>query len=69
MKESDLDGFFTNAKMNLANLHPGDASRYVSDFYTEIVRGTHVADFSAWHITSKTYIADTQNFSRDFLEI
>ena len=35
MKESDLDGFLTNAKMNLANLHPGDALSNVSDFYND----------------------------------
>jgi len=25
IKECDLEGFLANAKMNLANLHPGDA--------------------------------------------
>ena len=71
MKESDLDGFLTNAKMNLANIHPGDALSNVSDFYTEIVGERHVADLAAWHITSKTYIADTlklqQRFSKDLV--
>ena len=71
MKESDLDGFLTNAKMKLANLHPGDALSNVSDFYTEIVGERHVADLAAWHITSKTYIADTlklqQRFSKDLV--
>ena len=71
MKESDLDGFLKNAKMNLANLHPGDALSDVSDFYTEIVGERHVADLAAWHITSKTYIADTlklqQRFSKDLV--
>jgi len=71
MKESDLDGFLKNAKMNLANLHPGDALSDVSDFYTEIVGERHVADLAAWHITSKNYIADTlklqQRFSRDLV--
>ncbi|MBO6960103.1 MAG: methyltransferase domain-containing protein [Prochlorococcus marinus CUG1438] len=68
MKESDLDGFLANAKMNLANLHPGDALSDVSDFYSEIVGDRHVADLAAWHITSKEYITDTlklqQRFSR-----
>ena len=32
MKECDLDGFLANAKMNLANLHPGDALSDISDF-------------------------------------
>ena len=59
IKECDLDGFLSNAKMNLANSHPGDALGDVSDFYTEIVGDRHVADLAAWHITSKDYIADT----------
>ncbi|WP_080726898.1 MULTISPECIES: class I SAM-dependent methyltransferase [Prochlorococcus] len=71
MKESDLDGFLTNAKMNLANLHPGVALSDVSDFYTEIVGDRHVADLAAWHITSKDYISDTlklqQRFSRNLV--
>jgi len=71
MKENDLDGFLANAKMNLANLHPGDALNDVSDFYTEIVGDRHVADLAAWHITSKDYIVDTlklqQRFSRDLV--
>ncbi len=71
IKECDLDGFLSNAKMNLANLHPGDALSDVSDFYTEIVGDRHLADLAAWHITSKDYIADTlklqQRFSRDLV--
>ena len=71
IRECDLDGFLANAKMNLANLHPGDALNDVSDFYTEIVGERHVADLAAWHITSKTYIADTlklqQRFSKDLV--
>ena len=71
MKESDLNGFLANAKMDLANLHPGDTLSDVSDFYTEIVGNKHVADLAAWHITSKDYIADTlklqQRFSRDLV--
>jgi len=71
IKESDLDGFLADAKINLANLHPGDALSNVSDFYTEIVGDHHVADLAAWHITSKGYIADTlklqQKFSRDLV--
>jgi 16S rRNA G527 N7-methylase RsmG len=68
IKECDLDGFLSNAKMNLANLHPGDDLSDVKDFYSEIVGDRHVADLAAWHITSKDYIADTlklqQKFSR-----
>ena len=37
IRECDLDEFLANAKMNLANSHPGDALNNVSDFYTEIV--------------------------------
>ena len=71
IKESDLDGFLENAKMNLANLHPGDSLSDVSDFYTEIVGERHIADLAAWHITSKDYIGNTlklqQRFSRDLV--
>ena len=71
IKESDLDGYLADAKINLANLHPGDALRNVSDFYTEIVGDRHVADLAAWHITSKNYISDTlklqQKYSRDLV--
>ena len=68
IKECNLDSFLANAKMNLANSHPGDALGDVTDFYTDIVGDRHVADLAAWHITSKNYIADTiklqQRFSR-----
>jgi len=71
IRECDLDELLANAKMNLANSHPGDALNDVSDFYTEIVGDRHVADLSAWHITSRDYIADTlklqQRFSRDYV--
>ena len=71
IRECDLDEFLANAKMNLANSHPGDALNDVSDFYTEIVGDRHVADLAAWHITSRDYIADTlklqQIFSRDLV--
>ena len=71
IKECDLDGFLANAKMNLANSHPGDALSDMSDFYTDIVGDRHVADLAAWHITSKDYIADTlklqQRYSRDLV--
>ncbi len=71
MKESDLDGFLANAKMNLANLHPANALSDVSDFYSDIVGDRHIADLAAWHISSKDYIADTlklqQIFSKDLV--
>ena len=71
IRECDLDGFLANAKMNLANAHPGEVLTDVSDFYTDIVGDRHVADLAAWHITSKHYIADTlklqQRFSRNIV--
>ena len=71
IKESDLDEFLSNAKMNLANSHPGDVLNEVSDFYTEIVGDKHLADLAAWHISSKDYISDTlklqQRFSKGFV--
>ena len=71
IKECDLDGFLANAKMNLANSHPGDYLGDVADFYADIVGDRHIADLAAWHITSKDYIADTiklqQRFSRDLV--
>ena len=71
MKESDLDEFLANAKMNLANSHPGESLSDVKDFYSEIVGDLHVADLAAWHITSKDYIFDTlklqQSFSKDLV--
>ena len=71
IKECDFDSFLADAKMNLANSHPGDSLSNVSDFYTEIVGDKHLADLAAWHITSKDYIADTlklqQKFSRDLV--
>ena len=71
INECDLDGFLANAKVNLANLHPGDALSDVSDFYTDIVGDRHVADLAAWHIASKDYIADTlklqQRFSKNLV--
>ncbi len=71
IQECDLDCFLKNAKMNLANSHPGDALSNLSDFYTDIVGDKHLADLAAWHITSKDYIADTlklqQKFSRNIV--
>ena len=71
IKEFDLNEFLANAKMNLANLHPGDSLSDVSEFYTDIVGESHIADLAAWHISSKDYISDTlklqQRFSRDLV--
>ena len=71
INEVDLDGFLENAKMDLANLHPGGCLSKAEDFYKEIVGDKHLADLAAWHISSKDYIADTlklqQRFSRNLV--
>ncbi len=71
IEEGDLDGFLENAKMDLANLHPGCSLSKAEDFYKEIVGDKHLADLAAWHISSKDYIADTlklqQRFSRNLV--
>ena len=67
----DLDGFLQNAKMDLANLHPGGSLSEAKNFYKEIVGDKHLADLAAWHISSKDYISDTlklqQRFSRNLV--
>ena len=71
IEESDLDGFLENAKVDLANLHPGNNLNEAADFYKEIVGDKHLADLAAWHISSKDYISDTlklqQRFSRNLV--
>ena len=71
IKECDLEDFLENAKMDLANLHPGNNLSDASDFYKEIVGDKHLADLAAWHISSKEYISDTlklqQRFSRNLV--
>ena len=64
--ERDLDGFLENAKMDLANLHPGNNLSEAADFYKEIVGDKHLADLAAWHISSKDYIADTLKLQQRF---
>ena len=64
--EDDLDGFLGNAKMDLANLHPGGSLNEAEDFYKEIVGDKHLADLAAWHISSKEYIADTLKLQQRF---
>ena len=67
----DLERFLENAKMDLANLHPGNNLSEPADYYEEIVGDKHLADLAAWHISSKDYIADTlklqQRFSRNLV--
>ena len=71
IEPSKLDIFLENAKMELANLHPGDNSVDCSDFYEEIVGDKHLADLAAWHLTSKDYISKTlelqQRFSKNLV--
>ena len=71
IEQGDLDGFLENAKMDLANLHPGGSLSEAEDFYKEIVGDKHLADLAAWHISSKDYIANTlklqQRFSRNLV--
>ena len=71
IEQGDLDEFLENAKMDLANLHPGGSLSEAEDFYKEIVGDKHLADLAAWHISSKDYIADTlklqQRFSRNLV--
>ena len=62
----ELDKFLKNAKMELANLHPGDNLFDCSDFYKDIVGDKHLADLAAWHISSKEYIADTLRLQQKF---
>ena len=62
----ELDKFLENAKMDLADLHPGDSLKNCSDFYKEIVGDKHLADLAAWHITSKDYIANTLKLQQKF---
>ena len=71
LKEKDLNEFLENAKMDLANLHPGNNVSKTKDFYQDIVGDKHLADLAAWHLSSKVYIADTlklqQRFSRNLV--
>ena len=69
IEQGDLDGFLENAKMDLANLHPGGSLSEAEDFYKEIVGDKHLADLAAWHISSKDYIADTLKLQQRFQEI
>jgi len=71
INEDNFNNFLDNAKIELANIHPGDSSIENSAFYEDIVGDKHLADLSAWHLTSKEYIANTlklqQNFSKNLV--
>ena len=68
INEDNFNNFLNNAKIELANIHPGDSSVENSAFYEDIVGDKHLADLAAWHLTSKEYIGNTlklqQNFSK-----
>jgi len=68
ISEDNFNNFLDNAKIELANIHPGDSLVENSAFYEDIVGDKHLADLSAWHLTSKEYIGSTlklqQNFSK-----
>ena len=66
IESTKLDKFLDNAKMELANLHPGDNSVDSSDFYEEVVGDKHLADLAAWHLTSKDYISKTLELQQRF---
>ena len=71
INEDNLNNFLDNAKMELANIHPGDSSFENAAFYEDIVGDKHLADLAAWHLSSKEYIGNTlrlqQNFSRNLV--
>ena len=71
INEDNYNTFLDNAKIELANIHPGDNSVENSAFYEDIVGDKHLADLSAWHLTSKEYIGSTlklqQNFSKNLV--
>ncbi len=71
INQDNFNNFLDNAKIELANIHPGDSSIDNSAFYEDIVGDKHLADLSAWHLTSKEYIRSTlklqQNFSKNLV--
>ena len=71
INEDNFNNFLDNAKIELANIHPGDSSFENSAFYEDIVGDKHLADLAAWHLTSKEYIGSTlklqQNFSKNLV--
>ncbi len=66
VNEDNFNDFLNNAKIELANIHPGDSSVENSAFYEEIVGDKHLADLAAWHLTSKEYIASTLKLQQSF---
>jgi len=66
INEDNFNNFLENAKIELANIHPGDSSIDNSAFYEDIVGDKHIADLAAWHLTSKEYIESTLKLQQDF---
>ena len=66
INENDFNNFLNDAKIELANIHPGDSSVENASFYEDIVGDKHLADLSAWHLTSKEYIASTLKLQQKF---
>jgi len=66
INENNFNDFLSNAKIELANIHPGDSSVGNSTFYEDIVGDKHLADLAAWHLTSKEYIGSTLKLQQKF---
>ena len=66
INQDNFNNFLDNAKIELANSHPGDSSVDNSSFYEDIVGDKHLADLSAWHLTSKEYISSTLKLQQKF---
>ena len=66
INENNFNNFLSNAKIELANIHPGDSSVENSAFYEDIVGDKHLADLAAWHLTSKEYIGSTLKLQQKF---
>jgi len=66
INENNFNDFLSNAKIELANIHPGDSSVGNSAFYEDIVGDKHLADLAAWHLTSKEYIGSTLKLQQKF---
>ena len=66
INENNLNKFLYDAKMELANLHPGDNTFANSEFYEDIVGDKHLADLAAWHLSSNEYICDTLKLQQSF---
>ena len=66
INENNLNKFLHDAKMELANLHPGDNTFANSEFYEDIVGDKHLADLAAWHLSSNKYICDTLKLQQSF---